>query len=215
MARGFAYLTGSGPLLAAVALAFGAPPAAIAQAVVQAIPGGESMNLNAALARLGRNPRDLDALLDAGNAALAMGDVDAAVGFFSRADQLAPGNQRVRAGLAGALVRNENPFDAIPMFDEAERSGSVSASLTADRGLAYDLVGDSATAQHYYREALNAGANDEVTRRLALSLAISGDRRGSEATLVPLLQRQDKAAARTRAFTLAILGQEQEAVSMA
>ena len=33
--------------------------------------------------------------------------------------------------------------------------------------------------------------NDETLRRLALSLAISGDRRGMESTLSPLLQRQE------------------------
>src|SRR5262245_53587089 len=74
----------------------------------QTLPGGPAQSLNAALARLGRDPRDLVALIDAGNAALAMGDVDAAIGFFGRADQLSPNNARVKAGLAGALVRSEN-----------------------------------------------------------------------------------------------------------
>jgi hypothetical protein len=55
----------------------------------------------------------------------------------------------------------------------------------------------------------------ETVRRLALSQAISGDQRGSEATLLPLLQRSDLAAYRTRAFALAILGKGEEAVSIA
>jgi tetratricopeptide (TPR) repeat protein len=205
-------------LMMAAAPAFAAQQDSIddaSQPVVQAIPGAESMALNAALGRLGSNPRDLDALVDAGNAALGMGDVDAAVGFFSRADQIAPGNLRVRAGLAGALVRNQNPFDAIPMFDQAERAGAISNGLMADRGLAYDLVGDNETAQRYYRQVLSAGANDEVSRRLALSLAISGDKRGSDGVIAPLLQKQDKAAQRIRAFSLAILGNEQDSIAMA
>ena len=57
--------------------------------------------------------------------------------------------------------------------------------------------------------------DDEVLRRFALSYAIAGDRKQSEAILNPLLLRQDKAAWRTRAFSLAILGQVDEAVSIA
>ncbi len=204
----------------AIALANAGPAMAqatptVSQPVVQKLPGGDGVTLNAALGRLARNPRDVEALIDAGNAALAMGDVDAATGFYRRADQVAPGNPRVKAGLAGAMVRNGDPFGAIPLFDAAERAGALDSVLAADRGLAYDLVGDNASAQRYYRQALTRGANDDVSLRLALSQAISGDRRGADATLAPLLQRQDKAAWRTRAFALAILGQPEEAVSIA
>lgn len=204
----------------AVLLVPGAPLLAqsapvVAQPVVQALPARDPMALNAALARLARDPRDASALLDAGRAALAMGDVAAAIGFFNRADQVSPGNPAVKAGLAGALVRNENPFDAIPLFEEAERAGALDSALAADRGLAYDLVGDNLTAQGHYRTALARGASEEVTRRLALSQAIAGDRRAAEATLAPLLQRQDKAAWRTRAFVLAISGAPEDAVAIA
>lgn len=187
----------------------------VSQPVVQSLPDRGNQPLNAALARLARNPRDADALISAGNAALAMGDVDAAVGFFTRADEASPGNPRVKAGLAGALVRSENPFEAIPLFEAAERAGALDGTLAADRGLAYDLVGDNATAQRYYRLALAHENSSEVTRRLALSFAMAGDRRLAEATLSPLLQRQDKAAWRTRAFALAILGEVNEAVAIA
>ena len=189
---------------------------ATAQPVVQAVPqASPSQALNAALARLAHDPRDLDALIDAGRAALGMGDIDAAVGFFARADQLSPNNMRVRAGLAGALVRSENPYDAIPLFAEADRAGGLDPLLLADRGLAYDLVGDNASAQRYYRQALAAAPNDETVRRLALSQAIAGDRSGMELTLAPLLQRQDKAAWRARAFGLAILQKPEEAIAIA
>lgn len=187
----------------------------VSQPVVQALPGGQSLALNAALARLARDPRDISALADAGNAALSMGDVDAATGFFRRADQIAPGNPRVKAGLAGAMVRNGDPFGAIPLFEEASRAGAIDASLLGDQGLAYDLVGDHETAQRYYRQALSRAANDEVTRRLSLSLAIAGDKQGAELALSPLLRKNDQAAWRTRAFALAILGQTDEAVGVA
>ncbi|MBC2668265.1 SPOR domain-containing protein [Novosphingobium piscinae] len=153
--------------------------------------------------------------MDAGKAALGMGDIDAAIGFFARADQLSPNNMRVKAGLAGAMVRSENPYDAIPLFAEADKAGSLDPLLLSDRGLAYDLVGDNATAQRYYREALAAQPEDETLRRLALSQAIAGDRAGMELTLAPLLQRQDKAAWRTRAFALAILQKPEEAIAIA
>ena len=186
----------------------------VSQPVVQATPSSDSMNLNEALTRLGRNPRDIQALIDAGQAALTIGDVDAAVGFFSRADQVSPGNAQVKAGLARALVRNGNPFDAMPLFEEAERLGLMDSTTALDRGLAFDLVADNASAQRYYRQALSAGPNDEATRRLAISLAISGDKRGAGATLSPLLTRQDMAAWRARAFSLAILGQPEEAIGV-
>jgi len=185
------------------------------QAVVQPIPGAESMRLNAALSRLARDARDVPALIDAGQASLDLGDFQAAIGFYQRADAISPGNARVKAGLAGAFVQAEDPFSAIPLFEEAAKAGPLDANRLADRALAYDLVGDSVSAQQYYRQALAAGADDEIVRRLALSQAIAGDKRGMEVTLAPLLQKQDKSSWRTRAFALAILGQTEEAESIA
>ncbi|HKR25160.1 MAG TPA: SPOR domain-containing protein, partial [Allosphingosinicella sp.] len=193
--------------------ATGQPP--ISQSVVQPVPSSDGMTLDAALGRLARDPRDIAALIDAGNAALAMGDVDAATGFFRRADQVSPGNPQVKAGLAGAMARNGDPFGAIPLFDEAEKAGAVDGALAADRGLAYDLVGDGVTAQRLYRQALARMPSDEVVRRLALSLAIAGDKHNAELILSPLLQQRNLAAWRTRAFVLAILGQTEEAVGIA
>jgi Flp pilus assembly protein TadD len=169
--------------------------------------------LSAALGRVAANPRDASALVDAGNAALAMDDTDAATGFFSRAEQIAPGDPRAMAGQAAAYVRRGDPYTAIRLFDEAARGGTLSSASMADRGLAYDLVGDNATAQRHYREA--GSGNDEALRRLAISLAILGDKRGFEAALTPLMARQDKSAWRARAFSLAILGDEAQAVQIA
>ena len=185
------------------------------QAVVQPIPGAESMRLNAALSRLARDARDVPALIDAGQASLDLGDFQAAIGFYQRADAIAPGNARVKAGLAGAFVQAEDPLSAIPLFEEAAKVEPLDPDRLADRALAYDLVGDSVSAQQYYRQALAAKPDDEIVRRLALSQAIAGDKRGMEVTLAPLLQKQDKSSWRTRAFALAILGQTEEAESIA
>lgn len=173
------------------------------------------MQLNAALSKLARNPRDVAALIEAGRASVAIGDAEAAMGFYRRADQLQPGNSNIKAGLAGAMVLAEDPFAAIPLFEAAERIGPLDPRLLSERGLAYDLVGDNVLAQQYYRQALTVGPDDETLRRLALSQAISGDRRGMEVTLSPLLQKQDKAAWRTRAFAFAILGLATEAEAIA
>jgi len=186
------------------------------RAVVQPLPARGSLQLNAALNRLAANPRDVAALLDAGNAALSLGDTEAALGFYGRADQLAPGDPRIKSALATAMVRNEDPFAAIPLFAAAERAGARDPLLAGERGLAYDLVGDNAEAQRFYRQALAAApGNDEIARRLALSLAIAGDRKSSEAALLAQIRRNDRAGWRTRAFALAILGDTEEAVKIA
>jgi tetratricopeptide (TPR) repeat protein len=185
--------------------------------VVQPLPEHADPHraLSLALARLARNPRDIEALQQAGDAALALGDIQAAIGFLSRADRLLPYNPRIMAGLASARLRGQDPVTAIALYEDAANSGALTGDQIADRGLAYDLVSDNITAQRYYREALAAGAGDEAARRLALSLAIMGDRRAVDVVLAPLLQKQDRAAWRIRAFAFAILGREEEAVAIA
>src|SRR5690349_15965298 len=61
-----------------------------AQEVVQALPPPEAGQLSDALRRLASRPADLDALLSAGNASLALHDAGAAAGFFARASVVAP-----------------------------------------------------------------------------------------------------------------------------
>lgn len=202
----------------AVALAIWGGVPAIAQGnasggsfpVVQALPPTALSDLNGALRRLGENPRDLAALIDAGNASIVLGDFEAAAGFFGRAALLAPADYRAKAGLGSAMVRQGNPYDALLMFEEAQKAGAPAGALAGDWGLAFDLVGENARAQELYRTALARGGDDEITRRLALSLAVSGDRKGGEAALRPQLERGDQTAYRTRAFALAIQGDIRE-----
>ena len=213
--RGHAALLASAAMGWAMAGAALLPQPVFAQAVVQQVPvKSAGMKLNDALGQLARNPQDLEALIAAGRASLELGDVSAAVGFFQRADMLWPGSARVKSGLAGAYALGADPITAIALFADAEKRGPIDAERLTDRALAYDLVGDNQTAQAYYRQSLTLAPNDETLRRLAISLAISGDRRAMESTLSPLLQRQDKAAWRTRAFALAILGVPDEAESI-
>ncbi|MFN3474331.1 MAG: SPOR domain-containing protein [Blastomonas sp.] len=171
--------------------------------------------LQNALQRLALNPGDIDALIDGGNAALLLGDPQAAIGFFARADEMSPGNGRVKAGLGSGLLLNENPYEALRLFEEAKRLGVPESVFAADRGLAYDLVGNSSAAQADYELALRRGGDDETIRRYALSLAIAGDRTAAEAQLDPLLRKRDAAAWRTRAFVLAVSGDAQGAIAIA
>lgn len=206
------------PLLAATAAVLPLAPA-FAQSggreVVQALPSTEVASLNNALKRLARNSRDLSALIDAGNAALALNDLDAAMGFFGRAQELSPNSGPAKMGMAAVFLRSERPVEALRLFAEAEKAGASVDAVLPERGLAFDLVGNNVEAQASYRAALARGANAEVSRRLALSQAIAGDRKGFEASLRPLLEKRDYAAYRTRAFGLAILGDAKEARDIA
>lgn len=167
-------------------------------------PPEGTAELGSALQRLSRDSRNLDALIDAGNAALKLGDPTAAIGFFARADEIDPRNSRVKAGLGSAVLGRENPFEALRLFDEAMALGARENSIAADRGLAYDLVGKQDLAQQDYKLALRRDNSDETIRRYALSLGISGKREEAEIALTPLLNKRDVDAWRMRAFVLAM-----------
>jgi len=183
--------------------------------VVQPVPPPALGDLEAALKTLSHNSSDVTALLQAGWASLGLGDTQSALGFFRRAQAVQPQNGEIKAGLATASLRTGDPVAAVRLFAEAEASGTPMVRYAADRGLAMDLVGNNLAAQQFYRQALAQKADPEISQRLALSQAIAGDQRASEATLLPMLQSRDLAAYRTRAFALAILGKSEEAVSIA
>ncbi|WP_328598425.1 SPOR domain-containing protein [Pontixanthobacter aestiaquae] len=187
----------------------------VSQPVVQPLPSPDVIRLNTALRSLSRNSQNVNALIEAGEASLAVGDIDAAIGFFGRAEELSPDNPRIKVGLAGAYVRQQRPIEALALFDAAQAAGASTGSLAGDRALAYDLVGDNSAAMGFYRQALSQNDDAETRRRFALSHAIAGDRRAFEAVLAPLIEKQDFSSYRTRAFGLAILGDEEEAIAIA
>lgn len=190
-----------------LALSIGASAPLFGQ-MVQPIPGvtapDPAIMLSAHLRTLAANPRNVLALLGAGQAAIDVGDPNAALGFFARADEVSPRNARAKAGLASALILLEKPDDALRMFGEAVSLGIDESEIAKDRALAYDLRGDNRRAQRDYVVAMRRGNDDEVTRRYALSLGISGDRSQALTVLDPLLRKQDQAAWRARAFILAM-----------
>jgi Flp pilus assembly protein TadD len=164
------------------------------------------------LSRLASNPRDVDALIGAGEAALKLNDPRAATGFFARAQDISPSNARVKAGLARSMVGMENPVEALRLFNEAVRLGTREADIALDRGLAFDLTGDPARAQNDYKVALERDPRNAVLiRRYAVSLGISGNWQEADRLLDPLLRKSDRNAWRDRAFIFAMNGRAKEA----
>ncbi|MGB5077271.1 MAG: SPOR domain-containing protein [Sphingorhabdus sp.] len=181
--------------------------------VPQREPAG-AVELRAAIRRIAQNPNDADALADAGNASLALGDANAALNFFTRANVIRPKNGRIVSGLATATVRTENPFEALRLFDDAVRLGVSERSIAADRALAFDLLGNFGRAQQDYNLARTAATSDDLLIRQAISLSLAGQKEEADGMLVPLLQRNSVPAWRARAFMLAARGDFRESTKV-
>lgn len=164
----------------------------------------------AALARyvrtLASSPSNFEALIGAGRSALALGDTQAAAGFFARADEVNPRSPLPHAGMGAVSVADGEPQVALSYFNRAVQLGGTPTTFGCDRGLAYDLLGQQAQAQADYRAALTGPDAEEASRRLALSLAISGNKDAALQALAPLTAKRDPGAARARAFVLALAG---------
>ncbi|ATI81160.1 tetratricopeptide repeat protein [Sphingobium yanoikuyae] len=174
-------------------------------------PSGAA-DLNNNLAKLATNPRDFNALVGAGEAALELDDARAAAGFFARADAIQPNNGRTKAGLGRVMLKMQNPAEALRLFDQATRAGYPEATIQGDRGLARDMTGDQAGAQRDYHAALQRSPDDaELVRRYAASLGISGQVDAADKVLQPLLYKSDRAAWRYNAFILAMNNRQAEA----
>jgi Flp pilus assembly protein TadD len=176
----------------------------------------DAADLNMYLARLSTNPRDVSALIGAGEAALALDDPRAAAGFFARADAIASGNGRIKAGLGRVMLKLQNPGEALRLFDQAARLGYPDATILADRGLARDMTGDQAGAQRDYQAALQRTPDDaELIRRYAASLGIAGQVEAADKVMQPLFYKSDRAAWRYRAFILAMNNRQADAQKIA
>ena len=197
-------------LLASAALLLASVPAATpAQEVVQPLPGTtDADRLAEQMRALAANPRDLNALVAAADLSLSLGDLSGAASLYARAEKVLPNDPRIKAGEGAILVRSERPGEALRYFAQAEAAGYDVRRYAGDRGLAYDLIGQPERAQRDYRLAMQAGANDEVIQRYALSLGIVGQRDAALQLLDPLVRKQDRSAWRTRAFVLAMTGDQ-------
>lgn len=200
-------LTAAGIIIAGAATARAQnQPAYPPGAVVQPLDTGPGADLRRNLNTLAENPNSVAALTGAGRAALDMGDGEAALNFYARADQIAPSDGATKAGMARALVRLERGREALPLFAEALSLGVSESEIAGERGLAWDTIGEPRRAQADYQLALRRGDDPEIQRRLALSLAISGEREAALRVIDAQLRAQDRAAWRTQAFVLALTG---------
>ncbi len=206
--RGLMLLATGAIVAAAAATASAAqqPPRMPQGARVQPLGQNNGAELRRNLTILADNPRSLDALIGAGRAALEMGDAEAALSFFGRADELSPRNARVRAGMASALVQLGRPQPALQLFAEAVTLGAPEVEIAGDRGLAFDMVGDPRRAQQDYALVLRRRDHPETRRRMALSLAISGQREAALRLIDGQLRSNDRAGWRTQALVLALTG---------
>lgn len=176
---------------------------ALAPAAAQSSAERPSDALSRHLRMLAQNPKSISALMGAGKAALDLGDPQAAITFFARAESQAPRDGRIKMWIGSALVQMQQPRSALKFFADAAGLGVADADLAGERGLAWDIIGETRRAQADYRLALSRGSDPEIARRLALSLAIGGDR----AAALRLIEGQrDPAAERTRALVLALTG---------
>lgn len=190
---------------ATLALAVSAAlPAAAQEVAPPATPNAD--RLAEEMRTLARDPRNVRALVSAGELSARLNDPSAAAGFFARAQAIDPTNPRVLAGQAMVMVRMERPGEALRLFAQAEQRGLQMENYASDRGLAYDLVGAQAHAQREHRVAMRRNPDDDTIRRYALSLGISGHEDEAMKALDPLLRRSDRAAWRARAFILAMNG---------
>lgn len=155
---------------------------------------------------LSTDQRNFQALIGAGKASLALGDTQAAAGFFGRAEEVWPNSPMPQIGKGAALAQDGEAAAALPYFARAQQLGASLLSFGLERGLAYDLLGRHAEAQADYRAVLGGPDADEARRRLALSLAITGKKAEAISTLGPLMAKGDAAGARVRALVLALSG---------
>jgi tetratricopeptide (TPR) repeat protein len=185
-------------------------------AVVQPVPPAAAVEtLNNNLAKLSRNPQDVEALLGAGQAALDLGDAQAANGFFTRANMVNPNLGRAKLGLGIVQLQLKQASDSAASFDAAASLGEPANGHLAERGLAYDLTGQQAKAQRDYQGALRADPDDlKAKLRYAVSLGISGKVAEADRLIEPVLAAGDREAWRLRAFIYAMNGRQGEARSI-
>ena len=211
--RGFSKISFLGALLACAAGAASLAAPAAAQGSYSPYKETAASALARYVRTLAQDPKNFEALIGAGRAALELGDAQAAAGFFARADEVNPRSPLPQEGMGAVQVANGDGKAAMPYFTRAQQLGATQAMLGCDRGLAYDLLGQQATAQADYRAALSGPDGEEARRRLALSLAISGDRSNALAALAPLSASGDAVVSRVRGFVLALTGDSTAAAS--
>ena len=169
--------------------------------------------LNATRTVLERDPHNVQALLQQGDALAALGRGDAAAEAYRRAlspDASANDNQarHARLGIGRAELAAGRAEQAEAVFRQLVAGAPKDAAGRSGLGIALDLQGRHRDAQAEYRTALAQGDSDGTRVNLGLSLAMAGDAPEALAVLRPLAQ-DPAATPRVRhnlAFALALAG---------
>jgi Flp pilus assembly protein TadD len=129
------------------------------------------------------NPTDPHPLILLGETLAKLGSPGSAAEAYRAALQLDGTNAEALRGLATALLNTGQPDAAIAEYEKALDTGE-DYRLYNGIAVAYDMLGDHASAQTYYRTALQLSpGNLELNNNLALSLALEGRYKESIALL--------------------------------
>lgn len=145
--------------------------------------GSAGTSLAIARGVLSSVPNDVPALVQAGDAEVALQDHIAAEADFRHALALAPGDVHARLGL-GKLQMQKDARAAEATFRTVLATAPHDAAVLTDLGVSLDLQGRHAEAQVFYSAAMTADPNRASARiDLALSLALSGQPERAEGML--------------------------------
>ncbi|MBW7945256.1 MAG: SPOR domain-containing protein [Sphingomonadaceae bacterium] len=134
---------------------------------------------------LGIDPGFVPALRASTEVALAM-RMPQALSYAERWVRATPKDGLAHLAVGAALVQQNRPTEAQKSFALSEAAGGPPAAIAMQRGLAFDLLGQSRNAQIAYADAMQRVPGDRsVVEHLALSLAIGGDNEAAMQLLQP------------------------------
>ncbi|BBE35868.1 SPOR domain-containing protein [Sphingosinicella microcystinivorans] len=134
---------------------------------------------------LGIDPGFVPSLRASTEVALAM-RMPQALSYAERWVRATPKDGLAHLAVGAALVQQNRPTEAQKSFALAEAAGGPPAAIAMQRGLAFDLLGQSRNAQIAYADAMQRVPGDRsIIEHLALSLAIGGDNEAAMQLLQP------------------------------
>lgn len=157
------------------------------------------------------------ALRAAAENAMARGAAAEAARYYATWANAEARNPDALVGLARTLIAQQKPDEALALLQRAEDLNGNRGRISAQRGIALDLQGNTAGAQAAYAVALDANTGDAVTtQRMALSLAL-GRQDGAALTLMKRFGPEPESAEvrRTLALIHAIGGRQADAAQIA
>ena len=152
---------------------------------------------------LGIDPGHAPALRAATEVALAL-RLPQAHALAERWVSKAPRDGLAHLAVGAALVQQNRPTEAEKAFALAAAAGGPPAAIAVQRGLAFDLLGQSRSAQLAFADAMQQTPGDRsIVEYLALSLAIGGE----DAAAIELLRPEADRASGQPSFerTLALV----------